>query len=84
MTNIKRNQFNDLLIQKYKDKDPIFDLAKSESTYPGGERNHFKNNGKKYYTLINEYTSDGGHLNEIGRYFVARDFLVFLSEAVLK
>jgi len=76
--NIARNQYNDLLIEEYDGKEPIFDLAKIESTYPDGSRSIFKDSGKEYYSLVPEYTYDYGHLNELGRGRVAKELLVAL------
>jgi hypothetical protein len=72
--NIKRNEFNNLLLETYKNE-PIFDLARVESTYPDGKRESFKNNGKTYYSLIRDYTYDGGHLNATGRQLAAREMI---------
>ena len=78
--NIKRNEFNNLLIKEYEGKDPIFDLAMIESTFPDGKRSSFTVAGKTYYSLISEYTHDGGHLNEQGRKIVAEQLLIFLAK----
>ena len=77
--NIKRNQFNELLRQEYDGKGPIFDLEKIESTYPDGRRMLFEKDGKNYYSMVPEYTHDGGHLNETGRRKVAEQLLILLS-----
>jgi len=77
--NIKRNQFNEMLKKAYEGKEPIFDLAAAESTFPNGSRKTFQSNGKTYYSLIPEYTDDGGHLTDLGQKFVAEKFLVFLA-----
>lgn len=77
--NIKRNEFNNLLIKEYEGNDPIFDLAMIESTFPDGKRSSFTVSGKTYYSLISEYTHDGGHLNERGRKIVAEQLLIFLA-----
>ncbi len=77
--NIKRNNYNDLIISKYQGKEPIFDLAKLESTLPDGTRSSFNKDGKIYFCLADVYTSDGGHLNELGRKFVVEQFLIFLA-----
>lgn len=77
--NIKRSRFNELLRQEYKGKEPIFDLAAVESTYPDGTRFVFESGGKTYESLIADYTHDGGHLKEYGRKFVAAHFLAFLA-----
>lgn len=77
--NMKRTEYNELLIKEYQGKDPIFDIATIESTYPDGRRNSFEKGGKTYFSLIPEYTYDGGHLNEIGRKKVAEQFLLLLA-----
>ncbi len=78
--NIKRNEYNQLLIRTYGGKEPVFDLAKVESTYPDGRRCTFTKDGKTYYSLVPEYTTDGGHLNELGRKIVAEQLLIFLAQ----
>ncbi len=65
--NRKRQEFNQLLRNTYANREPIFDLAEVESTRPDGSRSYFIDGGKKVETLVPEYTSDSGHLNEIGR-----------------
>lgn len=77
--NIKRNNYNQLLRETYRENAPIFDLARIESTYPDGTRYYFKKNGKLYNALVPGYTEDGGHLNEIGRKMVAEQLLVYLA-----
>ena len=77
--NIKRNFFNEMLRKEYGGKGILFDLAEIESTYPDGARAFFTSGGKKNYTLVPDYTDDGGHLNEKGRKVVASEFLRFLS-----
>jgi len=79
IANIKRNEFNSLLIDKYKNIDPIYDLAKAESTLPDGERVTFRHKGSEYFSLAGQYTDDGGHLNKLGRYCAARELLITLS-----
>jgi len=78
--NIRKNTFNEMLVREYKGKDPIFDLAAIESTYPDGSRSVFKEGGKPYYSLAPEYTEDGGHLNEKGRRIMAAELLKLLSQ----
>ena len=81
LANIKRNDFNRLLRETYAN-DPIFDLAASQSTYPDGSRESFSRDGRTYYSLIGNYTSDGRHLNETGREFVAADFVRSIGGAL--
>lgn len=77
--NIKRNQFNELLRKEFRGKEPIFDLAKIESISPDGTRSAFSKDGETYYSLVPEYTQDGGHLNEKGRRIVAEQLLILLA-----
>jgi hypothetical protein len=79
--NIKRNQYNKLLLAQYGATDVIFDLAAAESTRPDGSRASFTVGNEAIYTLVPEFTSDGGHLNELGRRIVAHQFLVALARA---
>ncbi len=58
---------------------PFFDIAKIESTFPDGTRSTFTKDGKTYYSMVPEYTHDGGHLNEMGRKKVAKQFLLLLA-----
>ena len=80
--NIKRNEYNKLILQEYSAKQPVFDLAGIESTYPDGSRCYFKNGGEKFFTLVSAYTNDGAHLNPMGRKHVAQQLLIFLSKLV--
>jgi len=77
--NVKRNQFNRLLEQTYGGKDPIFDLAKVESTHADGSREYFTREGEKIYGMAPEYTTDGGHLNQAGRRAAAEQLLRMLA-----
>jgi len=77
--NIKRTEFNELLINEYDGKEPIYDLAKIESTRPDGKRETFSSDGKTYYALVPGYTYDGGHLNETGRKKAAEQLLILLT-----
>jgi disulfide oxidoreductase YuzD len=77
--NIKRNEYNEMLIKLYEGKEPIFDIAKIQSTFPDGTRCSFSKDGKTYYSMVPEYTTDGGHLNETGRKKVAEQFLILLA-----
>lgn len=77
--NSSANVFNNLLVHEYSGKIPIFDLAKIESTQPDGSREFYTKNGITYYELVQEYTTDGGHLNGTGRRVIAEEFLAFLA-----
>jgi hypothetical protein len=77
--NMKRAQYNTFLRKAYDGKAPIFDLAKIESTSYNGKRSSFTRNGTIYYSVVPEYTNDGGHLNKKGRKVVAEQLLIFLA-----
>lgn len=80
--NIKRNEYNKMLLNQYEGKEPILDIAKIQSTYPDGTRSSFQKDGKTYYSLVPDYTYDVGHLNEVGRKKVAEQFLILLANSV--
>ena len=82
--NIGRGGYNRRLRSEYGTKDPLFDLAALESTFPDGRRCTFSAGGKAYEALVPEYTDDGGHLNQKGRRWVAERFLVFLANLSIK
>jgi lysophospholipase L1-like esterase len=79
--NVKRNEFNDLMRQTYAGIDPIFDLAEVESTHGNGSRSYFMQGDEKIYTLAPEFTTDGGHLNEVGRRMAAERLLLVLAQS---
>ena len=79
-SNVVRAQFNILLTDRFKGE-PIFDLAKVESTFPNGTRNTSDVGGKEVYSLVKEFTDDGGHLNRQGRVVAAREMLRVLAAA---
>ncbi|HET6272533.1 MAG TPA: hypothetical protein VFG32_06095 [Bacteroidota bacterium] len=83
VASVKRTEFNDLVLQRYKEE-TIFDLAAIESTFPDGTRKSFEYGGKVAYSLISDYTRDGGHLNALGRRVVARQLIRTLAGIVRK
>ena len=68
-----------MLRKQYDGKEPLFDLAKIESTLTDGMRLSYKKDGKSIFALIPDYTHDGGHLNEYGRKIVAEQLLIYLA-----
>jgi len=78
--NIKRDEFNKMLLETYEGKEPIFDLAKVESTDDDGYRLTYLKEGTKFPAMIPTYTNDGGHLNDEGRKKIAEQFLIFLAD----
>jgi hypothetical protein len=81
--NVRRGQFNELLEAKAS-LIPIFDIARAESTTLAGMRESFGNNSDTDYSLVPAYTSDGGHLNSLGRKVIAEQFLIFLVNLISK
>jgi hypothetical protein len=77
--NANRTRFNDMLRAEYGGKDPIFDIAKLEST-AGGSHNVFEYDGQKVEALVPAYTNDGGHLSDEGKRWIAEQLLIFLAE----
>jgi hypothetical protein len=79
LDNLARERFNTLIRREYGNREPLFDLAYFESTSAKGSRASGAVHGEKYYVLRDEYTSDGGHLNEEGRRSIAGQLLIFLA-----
>ncbi len=79
--NGKRSEFNGMLLERFKGE-PVFDLARIESTFPDGTRNSFEYGGRTSYCLVSAYTRDGGHLNDTGRKIVAGEFVQMLSDVI--
>ena len=77
--NAKRNHFNRLLLEAYAATDPVFDLARLESTRADGSRVSVRRGGQTVYVLAPEYTDDGGHLNRAGQERLATGFIAFLA-----
>ncbi len=80
--NAARNRFNQLLINTYQNKMPIFDLAAAESTYPDGRRYSYEHEGQVYNALVPAYASDGKHLNADGGRHVAKELLLVLANVL--
>jgi hypothetical protein len=74
-----RERYNEKL-RRYFASEPIFDLAVVESTHPNGSREGGKASSGTYYSLVKEYASDEGHLNEYGRKIVARELVRTLAQ----
>jgi hypothetical protein len=77
--NVIANRYNTLLRAAYEGRAPLFDLAKLESTRPDGSRTFFMRGADTVYTLVPEYTDDGGHFVVISRRMVAEQLLIFLA-----
>lgn len=80
--NLRREEYNALLRKAYAGREPVFDLARMESTAPDGHAVTVSWDGVTAPAMAREYTRDGGHLNEQGRLRVARELIrVLASEA---
>jgi hypothetical protein len=79
--NSKRHLFNESLRQYFGDSHPVFDLAILESTTPSGDPSDIKHRGVAVPVLFPGYTTDGGHLNELGKSIIARQFISMLQTA---
>jgi hypothetical protein len=79
--NVKRFEWNELLAKNF-GGDPIFDLARAESTRANGTREAFQLRGRTYYGLDPSYTNDGGHLNALGQKTLGMEMIRFLASAL--
>jgi hypothetical protein len=77
--NVRREEYNSLLRKTYQGKEPFFDLARVESTFPDGRVETVEWKGRRVPALVPAYTEDGGHLNEEGRARAARELLSVLA-----
>jgi hypothetical protein len=79
--NVRRNRFNDLLRAEYAGQ-PLFDVARAESTRSDGTRTGFKKDGQFFSSMAREFTSDGGHLSPQGKRWVAQEFARSVAAAL--
>jgi hypothetical protein len=79
--NAKRAEFNQRLFEAFP-SDPIFDVALAESTRADGSRETFELQGKTYYSLAPAYSSDGGHLNDLGQRVLGTEMIRFVARAM--
>ena len=79
--NVRREQYNALLRRTYAGREPVFDIARLESTAPDGTRVTVSWDGAIAPAMAPAYTDDGGHLNELGRVRVARELVRVLAAA---
>jgi hypothetical protein len=78
--NYKRMLFNQKLKAAWP-AEQVFDITKSESVTPEGFLCCKVQRGQKIPFLCSSYTTDGGHLNDIGSQRVGEQFLIFLANA---
>jgi len=79
LENAKREAFNQLMRDRYAGEQPLFDLARLESTGADGHRELYDWNGSKIPALLAAYTDDGGHLTPDARVRFARELIALLA-----
>jgi hypothetical protein len=79
--NAVREQFNELMRAEYGRTGRLFDLAAIEASKPGAAAEPILFQGKRLYTLLPEYSTDGGHLNDGAQRRVASALVSFLASA---
>lgn len=78
--NAARQDYNQLLRSRYQGREPVFDLALFEALDRNGEVTFVRSNRGSIQFMDRRKTTDGGHLNEIGKRFLGEQLLVFLAE----
>jgi hypothetical protein len=77
--NSKREEYSELLRRAYAGKEPVFDLARLESTAPDGSVASDRDGARQVPALAAVYTEDGGHLNQDAQLRLAREMLLVLA-----
>jgi hypothetical protein len=80
-SNARREEYNALLRASFA-SEPVFDLARVESTDSSGQPVSAKLGGKVVPMLAPEYTEDGGHLNAAGSWRAALALVNVLGDAL--
>jgi hypothetical protein len=79
--NAKRQRFNELLKRRFP-AEQVFDLALAEAVALDGTLQVADSGSTPKVMMLNAaFTSDGGHLNEVGRRRVAEQLLITLAKA---
>ena len=79
LENQRRAEYNALLRAAYAGRQPIFDLARIESTAPDGSTVQVEWAGRESPALAAAWTDDGHHLNAEGRRRAARELIALLA-----
>jgi lysophospholipase L1-like esterase len=77
--NVRRAQYNNLLREAYRGREPIFDLARVESTAPDGTTVTTEWKDSVVPAMAPAFTDDGGHLNAAGKLRAARELVSVLA-----
>ncbi len=79
--NLVRHRYNEMLRSAYEGKEPIFDIARLESTNPQGCTVFRAVGSEKVPFMDARFTADGGHLNKLARKRIAEQLLIVLANA---
>ncbi len=77
--NARREEYNALLRQAYLGREPIFDLARIESTTPDGKMVTSEWKGIVAPALAPAFTDDGHHLNAAGKLRAGRELVSVMA-----
>lgn len=80
--NLARERYNELIRRRIPAGAPLVDIALFESTGGQGGREVHGSGAAAYYSLCDEYTTDGGHLGVVGQRVVGGRFLAALAAAL--
>jgi hypothetical protein len=80
-SNAKRAAYNAKLAAAF-GGDPLFDLARVESTAPDGHRTLFEHAGARLPALDPRYSDDDGHLNALGQQVAGTAAIQFIADAM--
>jgi len=80
--NAARREYNELLRRRFDGREPVFDLALLEALDARGRVTVARSQRGSVQFMDRSKTSDGGHLNEVGKRFVGERFVAFLAEQV--
>jgi hypothetical protein len=78
--NEARQDYNQLVRSHYEGREPVFDLALYEALDRNGNVTFARSDRGPIQFMERGKTTDGGHLNEIGKRFLGEQLLVFLAE----
>src|SRR5260221_5861537 len=78
---LRGEEYTPLRRRASRGREPIFDLARVESTAPDGTTASVSWNGTIAPVMVAAYTDDGGHLNAKGKLLAARELIAVLAAA---
>jgi len=81
--NVRRARFNEKMRSHYEGKEPLFDVARWEARRGDDVEHTFAAEGRQVPALLPGFTDDGGHLNTLGRRYVAGALLRYLGSLAL-